>query len=139
VFAGEIASVDAQVDPVTRSVTARAVVPNPDGALRPGLLLTVELATNPREAVVVPEEAIVPRGARHQVLVVGEDERVERRPVQLGQRRPGRVEIREGLAPGERVVTHGLQVARPGEPVRVRAVQKPGQSLAELFAAEEPG
>lgn len=138
VFEGEVTSVGTQVDPVTRSVTVRAVVPNPERVLRPGLLLTVGLAKDPREAVVVPEEAVVPRGAANHVLVVGEDGVVERRRVELGLRRPGRVEVREGLAPGERVVTHGAAAARPGEPVRIRAAQEPGQPLAELLAPEEP-
>ncbi|MDX1649720.1 MAG: efflux transporter periplasmic adaptor subunit, partial [Myxococcota bacterium] len=79
----------------------------------------------------------VPRGAASHVLVVGGDGLVERRRVQLGLRRPGLVEVRDGLAAGERVVTHGAAGARPGEPVRIRASQQPGQPLAELLAAEE--
>lgn len=134
-FRGEIASVGTRVDPVTRSVPVRAGVrnPGPPHLLRPGLLMNVELAKEPREAVVVPEEAIVPRGSQRAVLVVGEDLRVERRPVETGLRRPGRVEIRAGLAAGERVVTHGAARARPGQRVRVQAVQRPGVPLADLL------
>lgn len=137
-FRGEISSVGTQVDPVTRSVTVRGIVPNPEGVLRPGLLMTVALEKDPREGVVVPEEALVPRGGQHFVLVVGEGEVVEQRPVEIGLRRPGEVEIREGLAAGERVVTHGSLSARPGQPVRVRAVQEAGQPLAELLRGGEP-
>jgi len=145
-FEGEIASVGTRVDPVTRSIPVRAGIPNPGPphALKPGLLMTVELAANPREAVIVPEEAIVPEGSRAHVLVVDAEGRVERRAVATGLRRPGNVEIREGLDAGERVVTHGVARARPGQRVRVRAVQRPGTPLAELLAAEpaeptEPG
>lgn len=139
VFAGEIDSVGTRVDPVTRSISVRAEVanPGPPYALKPGLLMTVVIAENPREAVVVPEEAIVPRGSETFVLVVDDDAIVERRRVETGLRRPGTVEIREGLAAGERVVTHGVTVARPGEPVRIHATQQPGQPLAELLAADE--
>jgi len=139
-FEGEIASVGTRVDPVTRAIPLRAGVhnPGPPHALKPGLLLTVELAVDPREAVMVPEAALVPQGDRTHVLVVGEDERVERRPVTTGLRRPGAVEILEGVAAGERVVTHGVARARPAQRVRVRGVERPGTPLAELLAAE-PG
>lgn len=137
-FEGEIVSVGTRVDPVTRAVMVRAGVlnPGPPHALKPGLLMRVGIEKNPRQAVLVPEEAIVPRGSQNHVLVVGEDEVVERRTVQTGLRRPGWVEIREGVAVGDRVVTHGVARARPGEPVRVQAVQRPGQPLAELLAAD---
>jgi len=137
-FEGEIASVGTRVDPVTRAVPVRAGVlnPGPPHALKPGLLLTVEIATNPRQAVMVPEAALVPQGERTHVLVVGENLRVERRTVTPGLRRPGRVEIREGLAAGERVVTHGVARARPGQRVRIRGVERPGTPLAELLDAE---
>jgi membrane fusion protein, multidrug efflux system len=137
-FEGEILSVGTRVDPVTRSVPVRAAVanPGPPHLLRPGLLMSVFIDKEPREAVVVPEEAIVPRGAETFVLVVGEGDVVARRPVRTGLRRPGTVEITSGLTAGERVITHGVDTARPGEPVRVRATQAPGQPLAELLAAD---
>lgn len=141
VFEGEIVSVGTRVDPVTRSFPVRAAVrnPGPSHLRRPGLLMTVELAKEPREAVMVPEEAIVPEGSRTHVLVVGEDGRVERRTVVTGLRRPGAVEIREGLAAGERVVTHGVARARPGVAVRVQGIQRPDTPLADLLPAERPG
>lgn len=138
VFGGVIDSVGTRVDPVTRSLSVRAAVanPGPPYALKPGLLMTVTIAKDPRDAVVVPEEAIVPRGAETFVLVVDDGAIVERRRVETGLRRPGTVEIRDGLAAGERVVTHGVTTARPGEPVRIQATQQPGQALAELLTAD---
>ena len=63
-FRGEVSGVDSRVDPVTRSIVVRAVLPNPHRALKPGMLMEVELQMNPREALVIPEEALVPQGAR---------------------------------------------------------------------------
>lgn len=137
VFEGRVTSVGTQADPVTRSVTVRAVVPNPEHALKPGLLLTVAIDKNARESLVVPEEAVVPRGSGHHVLVVSEEGEVARRQVRLGARRAGEVEIREGLEAGERVVTHGAVQVRPGQTVRIRAVQDEGRSLAEILDDRE--
>jgi len=94
-FTGEVRSVDSQVDPVTRSVVARAIVPNAGGLLRPGLLMTVTLFKNPRQALIVPEEALAPEGRREFVYVVepGEPARAVKREVTLGARRVGEVEI----------------------------------------------
>jgi membrane fusion protein (multidrug efflux system) len=118
-FRGVVASIDTRVDPVSRTVTVRALVPNPDGRLRPGMLLVVKLLRENVAALVVPEQAIVPEQSRQYVLVVEDDGRVEKRLVVTGRRRPGQVEVLEGLAPGERVVAEGTQKARPGDPVEV--------------------
>ncbi len=122
-FEGEIKSVDTRVDPVTRSIVVRAEVPNADGGLRPGLLMTIELLKSPRQAVVVPEEALVPRGRGNTVFVVAESNghTVEARAVEIGARRPGEVEIVSGLAAGETVVTHGSLHLTPGQRVTVVA------------------
>jgi membrane fusion protein (multidrug efflux system) len=144
-FKGEVASISSRVDPVTRSVQVRALIENPERQLRPGLLMRVELLRDPREAVMVPEAAILQRGKAHRVLVVEEDAegqtRAQSRPVQVGLRRPGEVEIVAGLSPGERVITHGADKARPGQPVQVRAVDDGSRPLSELIAqpAESTG
>jgi len=122
VFAGVVRGIDSRIDPVTRSVVVRALLPNPERALRPGLLMRVELLLDPREALVVPEAALVQRGTDHFVLrlVDGEDgPTVERVQIQIGTRKPGLVEVREGLVAGDRVVTDGQGKAGPGQPVRV--------------------
>lgn len=119
VFRGQVASVDTRVDPVSRSVTVRALVANDDGRLRPGMFLTVEMTRDDVTALVVPEHAIVPEESRQSVLVVDEQGRVEKRSVQTGRRRPGQVEILRGLEPGERVIVEGTQKARPGSTVEV--------------------
>lgn len=120
-FRGEVRSVDSRVDPVTRSVIARAEIPNTDRALRPGMLMSVDLLKKPRDALVIPESAVVPSGRKAFVFRIDEAAggRAQRREVRLGSRREGEVEVLEGLAAGDRVVSHGTQRVRDGQPVSV--------------------
>lgn len=136
-FSGVVSSVDSRIDPVTRSIVVRARLPNPERLLKPGLLMQVALLTNPREAVLVPEEALIPTGRRNAVLVVdasADPPVVHLRWVSTGARRPGAVEITAGLQAGERVVTHGTLRARPGQPVTILAVDTGDQPLARLLS-----
>jgi membrane fusion protein (multidrug efflux system) len=132
-FEGEIRSVDSRVDPVTRSIRVRALIPNPDRTLKPGLLMQVELLRNPRDALVVPESALLHQGRDHYVMRIAEGDVAERRQVRIGARRPGEVEIVDGLAAGDLVITHGNDKVRPGQPVRVTAVDDGGTPLQELL------
>jgi membrane fusion protein (multidrug efflux system) len=142
-FEGEISAIDTRVDPVTRSVQVRALIPNPDRRLRPGLLMRVELLRNPRRGLTIPEEALLHRGEEHFVLALtdgdGDATVPERRAVEIGARRPGFVEVTSGLAPGERVVTHGNDKAKAGEPVSILAVDDGSRSLAEMLAQKPAG
>jgi len=87
--------------------------------LRPGMLMTVVLMKNPREALVVPEAAIVSSGRKSHVFRVDADNRVQRREVEVGARRAGEAEILTGLAAGELVVVRGTQRVRDGQVVQV--------------------
>lgn len=140
-FEGKIKSIGSRVDPVTRSVVARAVLPNDDGKLRPGLLMSVELLKNPRRAIVVPEHALVPRGRRHYVFVVdgGEGNTVMQREVEIGARRPGEVEIVKGLTEGEKVISRGALQVRPGQKVIIKAVEEGKQPLQDLLRSQVGG
>jgi membrane fusion protein (multidrug efflux system) len=140
-FRGEVKSIDSRVDPITRSILVRAVLPNPDRALKPGMLMQVELLQNPRDAVAIPEAALVPSGGEQYVLLVdpANENRVERRQVRIGTRRPGEVEVLEGLAVGEKVITHGTTRVRPGEPVEIRVVEDGSRSLREMIASPATG
>ncbi|MEY6433964.1 efflux RND transporter periplasmic adaptor subunit [Thioalkalicoccus limnaeus] len=137
VFSGVIRGIDSRVDPVTRAIQVRALIPNPDRRLRPGVLMRVELLRNPRDATMVPEAALMQAGHEHAVFVVtGDDElSVERRTIRIGTRLPGSVEVLEGLVPGERVITHGQGKARPGEPVQILAVDDGTRTLREMLEA----
>ncbi len=118
-FEGEVVSIDTRVDPVTRSLAVRALLPNEPALLRPGMFMTVTLVRSDIEALVVPESAIIPDRSRQFVFVVGEGGIASRREVEIGRRAPGRVEVKRGLEEGEVVVVEGTQKARSGAPVRV--------------------
>ena len=117
-FTGTITSVDSRVDPMTRSLAVVALMPNDDRALKPGMFLQVEISRRRENVVLAPEAALVPRQGRQFVYVVAEG-RAEERQVSLGSRRPGQVEILDGLQPGEQIVTQGVQRIRDGLPVRM--------------------
>lgn len=139
IFRGEVVSVSNEIDPVTRAFRVRALIPNPERQLRPGMLLTLSLASAERNARVVPEEALLTRGREHSVFAVlgsGDELHAERRIVQLGTRLPGVVEILAGLKGGERVVTHGAFRLNGGDKVRIKAVDDGSVPLAELLARD---
>ena len=115
-FTGAVASVDSRVDPVSRSVTVRAAVPNAEGLLKPGMFLSVRLTREPSPALVVPESALVPERGAVYVFAV-EDGIARRREVQTGRRQPGRVELLRGANAGDRVIVEGTQKVRDGAPV----------------------
>jgi membrane fusion protein (multidrug efflux system) len=115
-FAGKVSSIDSRVDPATRSVTVRALLPNPQGLLKPGMFLTVRLSRGAVDALLVPEQALVPEQGNMFVFVV-KDGSAEKRKVRLGQRRVGDVQVLEGLAAGELVVIEGTQKLRDGAAV----------------------
>jgi len=118
-FEGTVASIDTRVDPVSRTLTVRALMPNPEHLLRPGMFLTVELLRRDVTALMIPEQAIVPEQSRQYVLVVDDEGVVSKREVRTGRRRPGRVEVVEGVAAGELVIVEGTQKAQSGSRVRV--------------------
>jgi len=118
-FTGVVSSMDTRVDPVSRTVRVRSVMQNTDGYLRPGMFLTVNLLNDSIEALLIPERALIPERSVQYVYVVGDGQIVERRPVQIGRRRPGEVEILEGLSAGESVIVDGTQKARDGQPVSI--------------------
>jgi membrane fusion protein (multidrug efflux system) len=118
-FEGKVDTIDTRVDPVSRTVRVRALVPNPNGKLRPGMFLTVTVAREDVMALAVPEQAIVPEQSSQYVFVVGAEDVVEKRAVRTGRRRPGQVEILDGLGEGELVIAEGTQQARPGAAVKI--------------------
>ncbi|MEZ4217455.1 MAG: efflux RND transporter periplasmic adaptor subunit [Myxococcota bacterium] len=118
-FEGRVRAIDTRIDPTTRAVRVRADLPNPDRALRPGMLLTVELEAHPRDRIALPEQAIVPVGEEQYVFVLDGDSRVRRVALETGRRRAGRVEVLDGLDGGETIVVEGGSMLRPGGLVRV--------------------
>jgi membrane fusion protein (multidrug efflux system) len=120
-FAGTVETLDSRIDPVSRAFKVRAVIANPDNALPAGMFMHLAVVLDSRQALTVPEESIVVDGSQAFVFAVvprGEGLAAERRDVAIGQRAFGHVEILSGLAPGDEVVTRGVQKARDGAPVR---------------------
>ena len=125
-FVSFVQAVDPLIDTNGRSVGVRACIDNRQLRLRPGMFARVTAVFGERErALVVPEEAIVPQGQRVLVYRVvdgkDKDEKIAQRvEVKVGIRRPGRVEILEGISEGDLIVTAGQQrLQRDGMAVRV--------------------
>lgn len=132
-FDGAIATVDTRIDVTSRSFRVRATLPNPDLLLPAGLFVLVDVILDEREAVVIPEEAVLTEAGRA-VVYVALDDRAERRTVELGQRMLGTVEVRDGLEPGELVVSRGLQRMRDGVAIRY---ERPAPDGAEEAPADQ--
>jgi membrane fusion protein (multidrug efflux system) len=138
-YLGAVKSIDSRVDPVTRSVQVRAVLPNPDGSILPGILMQVDLLRNTRQAIVIPEAALLPLAKRQYVMVrVNKDgkDTVEKRDVEIGIRLPGYVEILSGLSSDEYVVTHGNSRVGPGDSLDVLAVDDGSIDIATILKGQ---
>lgn len=122
-YAGVVDFVDPLVQLPGRTITVKAVVPNPRRELQAGMFAEVRLETARRPgATVVPEDAIIPSQAGSMVWIVTDDQ-ASRRPVTLGVRTPGFVEV-SGVAPGELVVVGGAERLAPGATVRATQVDR---------------
>jgi multidrug efflux pump subunit AcrA (membrane-fusion protein) len=107
-FHGQVALVEHHVEPQSRTVEVRILTDNADARLKPGMFADVEIVTAIRDDVLtVPESALQTDGENQIVFVALADRRFERREVKRGLERAGRVEILEGLKPGETIVTEG--------------------------------
>jgi membrane fusion protein (multidrug efflux system) len=128
-----VEAVDPLIEANGRSVGVRGCIDNRQQQLRPGMFARVNAVFGSREnAMVIPEEAIIPQGGRTFVVKVVAGEKPdtlvsERVPVKVGLRQPGKVEILEGLAAGDTVVTAGHQrLQKDGTTVRVVDLSQPG-------------
>lgn len=135
VFVGEVTSVGMRIDPISRSALVRAEIPNPDLRLRPGMLMEVVLERRPRQALVIPEEALIPSGEDQFVLLIDEtdENRIVRRQVEIGERRAGAVEILGGLQSGDLVVSHGIQRVQEGDRVSLLGIDDGDTDISELL------
>jgi membrane fusion protein (multidrug efflux system) len=127
-FDGKVLAVNPLVDAAGRAVVIRAIVRNADTSLRPGMFTRVNLITrDEKEALVVPEQAIVPQGDEQYVfrIVDGKAARVK---VDIGQRRDGKVEVTKGLTVNDIVVTAGQLKLRDGMAVTVANANGPASA-----------
>ena len=125
VFKGIVRTVNSRVDPATRAVTVRAEVKNPNRLLRPGMLLNVSLIQSKGMVLAIPEGALVPVQDKQFVYVLDADNTVHRKEVEIGRRRPGMVEVVDGLKAGDKVISQGTLDIRDGDKVEVVSQEKP--------------
>jgi membrane fusion protein (multidrug efflux system) len=119
-FQGVVFFVSPFVDPGTRTALVKAEIPNPRGELKPGMFANLDLTLKVKDnAVVVPESALVPSGERMTVFVVDDKGLAQMRPVTVGVRMAGLIELASGVKAGEMVITEGVQKVAPGAPVKV--------------------
>ena len=134
-FEGKVFAVNPLVDAAGRAVVIRAVVRNPDTSLRPGMFARVRLITrDAKDALVLPEQALVPQGDQQFVYRVV-DGKALRTKIDVGQRRDARVEILNGLAKDDVVVTAGQLKLRDGAAVTVAEAAKPPPTAATPVTA----
>lgn len=121
-FTGVVAQIDSRIDPVTRTVTVRGEVPNEDGRIRPGQLMTVEVRRDAVANPAIPGSAITRYLDQTFVFVVetGDDgAHAVQREIEIGRRQDGMIEVVSGLQTGERVVGEGVHRIRDGNAVQV--------------------
>jgi membrane fusion protein (multidrug efflux system) len=133
-FAARIEALDSQVDANGRALLVRARLDNRDGILRPGMFARARTVLGVREnALVVPEEALVPMGGKQYLIKVvdGPNGKVSQRiEAKLGIRVPGRAEVLEGLKEGDLLVTAGQARLMRGDALPLRVI--------DLAAAGKP-
>ncbi|MEH6576919.1 MAG: efflux RND transporter periplasmic adaptor subunit [Amphritea sp.] len=140
VFSGKIYAISPSIDDRGHNIAVRAEIPNRDNQLRPGLFAKIEVITQTEpNALMIPEEAIIPQNNSFFVLKVV-DNKVEMVPVEMGIRRGAEVNILNGLAQGDVVVTAGQIKLFPGMPITPIFVDGTAQlKPATADAAAQPG
>lgn len=134
-YTGKILALNPLLDAAGRSIVIRAQVSNQDTVLRPGMFARVTLITREeKDALLLPEEALVPQGTEQYVFRVVDGKAVRVR-VETGQRRDGKVEILKGVAKDDVVVTAGQVRLRDGTQVRVSAAKTGKTTPASLDPA----
>src|SRR5262245_51237867 len=137
-FGGEVYAYDPRIDPETRTLLLRALCPNPGGALLPGAFANVKLVlAQVPDALLIPAEALIPDFEASYVFVA-KDGKAERRRVSTGTRTETSVQVLEGLAAGDVVVTSGVQQLRPGAAIKVETPKQSRSPLADA-ARTAPG
>ena len=123
-YDGVISAVDPVVSVEGRSLSARALITNSDGELRPGLFGRIEIVTETRESIVMPEAAMVAATDGGKAVFVVEDGVAIMKRVETGERFPGKVEITSGLKPDEMVIVTGQLKVRDNEPVEALPINE---------------
>ncbi|MEO5963784.1 MAG: efflux RND transporter periplasmic adaptor subunit [Thermomonas sp.] len=117
-FEGTVSAIDSRIDAASRALTVRADFPNPDSALRPGMLVEVSVHRAARQALLLPEIAVVQVGDKTFVWRVDAQGKVAQADVKIGVRRDGMAEVVSGLTAGNRIVVEGTGKVRAGATVQ---------------------
>ncbi len=122
---GKFSFSEVSVNPSTGSYTLRVEVPNPDHVLLPGMYLRGVISEGLRpDGILVPQKAVSRQfDGSTAVMVVGSDNKVESRPVQLGQTIGHKWIVESGLKPGDHVIVNGLQKAPAGATVQISGIE----------------
>ena len=117
IFFGTIDNIDPLVDPLSRSITVRAKLPNNSRLLRPGMLLTVRIVSETRTGLAIPETALITQGDQNFVFVVDKENIARRTTIKVGLRSNGMIEVLDGVTRGTRIVADGTVKVRDDAPV----------------------
>jgi membrane fusion protein, multidrug efflux system len=136
---GKTTLVDRQVDVKTGTLRVQGVFPNPGNVLRPGQYARIRATTSTRRgALLVPQKAVSELQGNYQVAVVGSDNKVQIRPVKVGERVGTEWIIEQGLKPGDRVVAEGIQKVRAAEAVNPTPLKATVQTRPDAAANPQP-
>jgi len=118
-FIGTIYAIDTRVNPLTRALVVKALIPNENFLLKPGMLMHARILLPPEEVLLIPEEAIYAKKGEKVLYSVDSNELIKKSPVTLGRRIAGSVEILSGITPEERVVVESRTHPEVGEKVTI--------------------
>ncbi len=126
IFYGKVVALDNQIDSNTLNIRVRSRFLNDSLKLKPGMLVSARINFSPVSASIIPVKALEYSGTKRFVYVVGDNDKVNRREVQLGTRAGNQVVIEKGLLVGEQIVTQGLIKMRDG--VKIKVLNETAQS-----------
>ena len=143
-YTGKLLFSDISVDPSTGELAIRALFPNPDNMVLPGMFVRARLEQAVNEnAITIPQQAVQHTSNGSTVMVLNQEDKAEVRNVKIGSAIGNRWLVTEGLQPGDRVIVEGLQKVRPGSPVRAVPWTDPmnpqGVTTGETPATGEAG
>jgi len=137
---GVIDFIDNSLDPNTGTIQLRGVIPNANGAMTPGLFAQMRITgSGPYKTLLVPDLAVGAEQNERFLYVVGEDDLVSTRKVQLGGLFGSLRSIVAGLQPDDRVIVNGLQLVRPGGKVNPQEAPIPAEAIASVEASSTSG
>ncbi len=136
-FTGAITSINSRIDINTRSIKARAKLPNPNGQLKAGLLMHITIQQPERKELLIPEEALIQEGYKNFVYLVSNTQplKVKKQEITTGPRGNGHIVATHGLNVGDKIVTHGMMRLRNGRTITIQAEQTAPGSVAEIIRA----